>query len=297
MATETPAPEDDPPGIRGSPGSPTALPKRPSQAAGVGKCGLVPTPENANSTMWVRPIMAPPAAFRRATAGLSDCAGAEPARTCDPARVGCPATSNRSLTENGSPASRDIGAGAWLASAWRATSRASSNCVCRKAGQHAADCACSMACPIAAEAVRSPSWMRCRVARRSTGMSWRGRPCYNLQVLQSQIDDSVKTNRKPVPQGVATSLSCDGSVTEVAISGLDFRLNLWSRNHVRYHARNAGSRCPFRSPDPLLESQDGALHLWPPQQDPHHQPGKIACRCSRKLPSLPSNSRLTAAPS
>jgi hypothetical protein len=52
--------------------------------------------------------------------------------------------------------------------------------------------------------------MRCRVARRSTGMSRWGRPCYNPKVLQSQIDDSVKTNRKPVPQGVAASSSCDG---------------------------------------------------------------------------------------
>ncbi|CAA9433399.1 MAG: SSU ribosomal protein S2p (SAe), partial [uncultured Ramlibacter sp.] len=42
------------------------------------------------------------------------------------------------------------------------------------------------------------------------------------------------------------------------------------------HARNAGSRCPFRTPDPLLEPQDGPVHLRPSQQDPHHQPGKVA---------------------
>src|SRR5687767_8850498 len=39
-------------------------------------------------------------------------------------------------------------------------------------------------------------------------------------------------------------------------------------------ASNAGSRGPFRTPDPVLEPEDGAVHLRPPQQDPHHQPGK-----------------------
>ncbi|MDH0094622.1 hypothetical protein N7373_24500 [Achromobacter mucicolens] len=41
-----------------------------------------------------------------------------------------------------------------------------------------------------------------------------------------------------------------------------------------FDARNAGSGCPLWSPDPLLEPQDVAVHLRPPQQDSHHQPRK-----------------------
>src|SRR4051812_8000102 len=37
-------------------------------------------------------------------------------------------------------------------------------------------------------------------------------------------------------------------------------------------ASNAGSRGPFRTSDPVLEPEDGAFHLRPSQQDPHHQP-------------------------
>src|SRR6185369_18091346 len=45
VATDTAAPEDEPPGIRGTAGS--------AGLAGVPKCGFVPTPENANSVMFV----------------------------------------------------------------------------------------------------------------------------------------------------------------------------------------------------------------------------------------------------
>ena len=42
--------------------------------------------------------------------------------------------------------------------------------------------------------------------------------------------------------------------------------------HVGHDASDAGGGRPFRPPDPLLEPEDGAVHLRPPQQDPHHQP-------------------------
>src|SRR4026207_948974 len=39
-------------------------------------------------------------------------------------------------------------------------------------------------------------------------------------------------------------------------------------------ASNAGGGRPFRTPDPLLEPEDGAVHLRPPQQDPPQPPRK-----------------------
>jgi hypothetical protein len=53
VATDTAAPDDEPPGTRGVSGLPTGRSCRPSQAAGVATCGFVPMPENANSTMCV----------------------------------------------------------------------------------------------------------------------------------------------------------------------------------------------------------------------------------------------------
>ena len=76
--------------------------------AGVPWCGLVPTPEKANSLMLVRPMSAAPAARKRATAGASRVALGASASTMEPAAVGWPATSNRSLTETGSLALRRV---------------------------------------------------------------------------------------------------------------------------------------------------------------------------------------------
>ena len=44
------------------------------------------------------------------------------------------------------------------------------------------------------------------------------------------------------------------------------------------HARPASGRRPLRAPDPLLESQNGSLHLRRPQQDSHYQPGAHGSR-------------------
>src|SRR5687768_1478385 len=41
---------------------------------------------------------------------------------------------------------------------------------------------------------------------------------------------------------------------------------------VGHDASDAGGGRPFRTPDPLLEPEDGAVHLRPPQQNPYHQP-------------------------
>ena len=73
--------------------------------AGVPKCGLMPTPENANSDMLVRPMNAAPARRRRATAGQSAAAGGFSASTVEPAVVTWPWTSNKSFTLTARPAS------------------------------------------------------------------------------------------------------------------------------------------------------------------------------------------------
>ena len=96
-ATETAAPEDDPPGMR--------LAARSHGERGVPKCGLMPRPEKANSVMLVRPIGISPAASRRAITGAWEVAGGASASTTDPAGVGSPATSNKSLMLTGMPAS------------------------------------------------------------------------------------------------------------------------------------------------------------------------------------------------
>jgi hypothetical protein len=100
LATLTAPPEVEPPGMRGSASSAAV-----AVLAGVPWCGLMPTPENANSVRLVWPTSTPPAARSRATAGASLAAGAASWREAEAAVVGQPATSNRSFTETASPAS------------------------------------------------------------------------------------------------------------------------------------------------------------------------------------------------
>ena len=89
-ATETAPPELEPPGTQaGAAGSSAAI----ATLAGVPWCGLMPTPEKANSVICVRPISAAPAARSRATAGASTGAGGWSASTTDPALVTWPAMS------------------------------------------------------------------------------------------------------------------------------------------------------------------------------------------------------------
>src|SRR6185503_2095578 len=79
VATDTAPPEVEPPGMRGV-GSTAAV----TGLGGVPWCGLMPTPEKANSVMLVWPVSAAPAPRSRATAGQSCAAGGSPARTADP---------------------------------------------------------------------------------------------------------------------------------------------------------------------------------------------------------------------
>ena len=99
-ATLTAAPLDEPPGTRPPPST-----VRPQAARGVPKCGLIPTPENANSTMLVRPNGIAPAARRRATTGASCVAAGRERSTVEPAPVTSPATSNKSLIDTVMPSS------------------------------------------------------------------------------------------------------------------------------------------------------------------------------------------------
>ena len=84
-ATETAAPDDEPPGMRATAAS--------QGLRGVPRCGLMPTPENANSVMLVRPVIAAPAARSRATAVASWVAAGRPSRSTEPASVVRPAMS------------------------------------------------------------------------------------------------------------------------------------------------------------------------------------------------------------
>ena len=87
-ATATGAPAEEPPGTR----------LRSRGLPGVPKCGLAPMPEKANSVMLVLATITAPAARSRCTTAASAAAGtASSARFFEPARVGSPATSNKSL--------------------------------------------------------------------------------------------------------------------------------------------------------------------------------------------------------
>ena len=118
-ATETAAPDDEPPGMRATTAS--------AGLRGVPWCGLMPTPEKANSVMLVLPTIAAPASRSRATAAASCTAGGAPRRSTEPASVVRPATSYRSFTDTGSPASGGSGSPrASRSSAARAAASASS---------------------------------------------------------------------------------------------------------------------------------------------------------------------------
>ncbi len=87
----------------------------------------MPTPENANSVMLVLPTMAAPCVRSRATATASRAASGSPLQTAEPAIVVSPATSYRSFTDTGRPASAPSCTPAFCAaSAWRAAASAAS---------------------------------------------------------------------------------------------------------------------------------------------------------------------------
>jgi hypothetical protein len=172
VATDTAAPDDDPPGIA------RLVQRRSAGLAGVPKCGLMPTPEKANSVMLVRPRIAPPAARRRATAGSLAARGAS-ASTVEPAAVAWPAMSNRSLTDTARPASGR--SGQVLAAAFRA----SSNMVRKKALAQAGDLGCRDGALQFGGALVRPARRRCALRQRSESM-WsegKGPVCYTLWVL------------------------------------------------------------------------------------------------------------------
>src|SRR5690606_7111348 len=63
---------------------------------------------------------------------------------------------------------------------------------------------------------------------------------------------------------------------------------LKEKTHVGNDAANAGSGRSFWTPDPFLEPENGAIYIWPSQQDPYHQ--------SRKNPGdVPGGDELCAA--
>src|SRR5690606_28175552 len=89
-ATATADPEEEPPGITGSPRTPGGT--------GVPKWGLTPSPEKANSLMFVLPTQTIPAAASARTTAESCAAGGTSDLVREPAVVTVPATSKTSLT-------------------------------------------------------------------------------------------------------------------------------------------------------------------------------------------------------
>jgi hypothetical protein len=125
--------------------------------AGVPWCGLMPTPEKANSVRFVWPISAAPAPRKRATAGQSATAGTASAIDFDAAVVGAPATSNRSLTDTASPPNAGTGAPAprWASTA-EAAARAMESKRRTKAWRLAAASAAWIECSSSSLARRAP---------------------------------------------------------------------------------------------------------------------------------------------
>ncbi len=167
VATDAAPPDVEPPGMRGV-GSSASV----AGLASTGKCGLRPTPENANSDMWVRPTKAAPAARRRATAGQSTRAGGAPRRIVEPAAVTSPATSNRSLSETARPASGPgsrPAATAWSAAA--AAARAASRLVATNAGAAAGLAAAAIARSTSSVADAARATIRRRTSVRSSAIA------------------------------------------------------------------------------------------------------------------------------
>ncbi len=221
VATETAAPEEEPPGMRGVAGS--------AGLAGVPKWGLMPTPENANSDMLVRPRMAPPAARRRATAGLSQVAGGASASTVEPAAVVSPAMSNRSLTEQARPAS-----GRAALAGFAATARAESKLVFRKAFSQAVDPAMAIDASISCAAVVSPLSSRSRVALRSGRMGGGSNAIIFGVLLGSRRMVRLRgrqRNKSRIRTNKVLQCPCTRAAISVWILDPTFR-----NSHVRHHA-------------------------------------------------------------
>ncbi len=159
--TDVAAPDDEPPGTRAGPAPAAGLP-------GVPWCGLMPTPENANSDMLLRAMNAAPARRKRAIAGASAAAAGAAASTVEPAAVTSPATSNKSFTDTARPASGPSSLPlATAASAAAATARADSKLVARNALAQAGERAASMARSICACAGMRADTMSRRASVRS----------------------------------------------------------------------------------------------------------------------------------
>src|SRR5690606_9024614 len=72
----------------------------------------------------------------------------------------------------------------------------------------------------------------------------------------------------PTPESIAMARAVAAAPPYPA-AGFHYRSYSNAPDH---HAPDAGSRRPLRPPDPLLEPEDGPVHLRRPRQDPHHQP-------------------------
>ena len=126
--------------------------------------------------------------------------------------------------------------------------------------------------------------------------------CERLVRMTSPGNEGARVSSKrrpPLPEARGTVLPAASragrSTSHTGVSGCPSRndcerdaIRRWRPNpdeecsNVRHDASNAGSRRPFRPPDPLLESEDGRLHLRPAQQDPHRQPRKDAGDVQRR---------------
>ena len=146
-------------------------------------------------------------------------------------------------------------------------------------GHTASDAGASTACPQVAAPRLEFRRLRDR-ARAASGAAHEGRhpsnphlPPHARPGVPSQGGSDAEATGRPNP-GTASSAR-NHMRRPVPLSGV-------TCNAPSHHAPDARSRRPFRPPDPLLESQDGAVHLRRARQDPHHQPRKDAAAVHRR---------------
>ncbi|VVD29050.1 protein of unknown function [Paraburkholderia dioscoreae] len=114
------------------------------------------------------------------------------------------------------------------------------------------------------------------MSKKAAGMASHGAGCLRHGVGKYH---KAADSQAGAPRVSAAFSQADGGAADTA-AGL--RPNPRGDFHGSYHASNAGSRCPLRSPNALLEPEDGSVHFRSSQQDSHHQPRKDAADVQRR---------------
>ena len=256
------------------------------------ECGLMPTPEKANS----RHVGAADQRGAGARAGARRpgrrrAAGGASRRTVEPAAVISPATSNRSLIETARPASgARVAPGARRRGRRRRRRRGPPSKRGRDEG--AARRAASARRRSSARSGRAAEVLRARTLPARFGEVVGHRGCYNSTLCLERTICSVTGfhGARPVPPAWKPLHPRTGSSR---CRGVDRSADPMRRDSSRILEPTFGNSMSitmremleagvhFGHQTRLLEPEDGPVHLRPSQQDPHHQPREDACRCTR----------------